>query len=159
MWRMWLPSFTWLLITWSIPMEAVVGRRPFAQVLRNSLSGHPPPTGCDTLTQVHTPYFPPDLFLTQDFKSGFQKIKSGKPMPDFIFHSRYITHSKTTPYTHSGCYSQRKVKNSESKSQLICSRLLTMIGCYSQRKVKNSESKSQLLLHSFIMVLRLLFTA
>ena len=22
-------------------------------------------------------------------------------MPDFIFHSRYITRSKTTPYTHS----------------------------------------------------------
>ena len=91
-------------------MSATVGRRPFAQVLRNSLSGHPPPTGCDTLTQVHTPCFPPDLFLTQDFKSGFQKIKSGKPMPDFIFHSRYITHSKTTPYTHSVVIHSVKLK-------------------------------------------------
>ena len=52
MWRMWLPSFTWLLITWSIPMEAVVGRRPFAQVLRNSLSGHPPSTGHEAWTSV-----------------------------------------------------------------------------------------------------------
>ena len=91
-------------------MSATVGRRPFAQVLRNSLSGHPPPTGCDTLTQVHTPCFPPDLFLTQDFKSGFQKIKSGKPMPDFIFHPRYITHSKTTPYTHSVVIHSVKLK-------------------------------------------------
>ena len=52
MWRMWLPSFTWLLITWSIPMEAVIGRRPFAQVLRNSLSGHPPSTGHEAWTSV-----------------------------------------------------------------------------------------------------------
>ena len=29
-------------------MVAGVVRRPLAQVLRNSLSGHPPPTGCDT---------------------------------------------------------------------------------------------------------------
>ena len=48
-------------------------------------------------------------------------------MPDFIFHSRYITHSKTTPYTHSGCYSQRKVKNSESKSQLIILPVLILV--------------------------------
>ena len=42
-----------------------------------------------------------------------------------------------------GCYSQRKVKNSESKSQQVV-RILTKKGCcYSQRKVKNSESKSQ----------------
>ena len=56
------------------------------------------------------PVFPPDSFLTQDFKSGFQKIKSGKPMPDFIFHSRYITHSKTTPYTHSVVIHSVKLK-------------------------------------------------
>ena len=68
-----------------------------------------------------------------------------------------------------GCYSQRKVKNSESKSQLWCveydfhivvihsvklkilkanhnKNMVTQIesvSCYSQRKVKNSESKSQ----------------
>ena len=29
-------------------MDAGDGRRPFAQVLRNSLSGHPPSTGCET---------------------------------------------------------------------------------------------------------------
>ena len=29
---------------------AGVGRHPFAQVLRNSLSGHPPPTGYETNT-------------------------------------------------------------------------------------------------------------
>ena len=28
-------------------MAAACVRRPFAQVLRNSISGHPPPTGCD----------------------------------------------------------------------------------------------------------------
>ena len=42
-----------------------------------------------------------------------------------------------------GCYSQRKVKNSESKSQLLVTCLVISCGCYSQRKVKNSESKSQ----------------
>ena len=31
-----------------IHMDAGGGRCPFAQVLRNSLSGHPPPTGHDT---------------------------------------------------------------------------------------------------------------
>ena len=41
------------------------------------------------------------------------------------------------------CYSQRKVKNSESKSQLVVVHLHMAVGCYSQRKVKNSESKSQ----------------
>ena len=43
----------------------------------------------------------------------------------------------------SGCYSQRKVKNSESKSQLPEQRVRVSVSCYSQRKVKNSESKSQ----------------
>ena len=40
------------------------------------------------------------------------------------------------------CYSQRKVKNSESKSQQ--DQILGILDecCYSQRKVKNSESKS-----------------
>ena len=33
-----------------IGMVAGVGRRPPAQVLHNSLPGHPPPTGCDTLS-------------------------------------------------------------------------------------------------------------
>ena len=42
------------------------------------------------------------------------------------------------------CYSQRKVKNSESKSQLKMSSNGMSASCYSQRKVKNSESKSQL---------------
>ena len=42
-----------------------------------------------------------------------------------------------------GCYSQRKVKNSESKSQLQVCTSITAGSCYSQRKVKNSESKSQ----------------
>ena len=32
----------------SIYMDAGDGRRPFAQVLRNSLSGHPPSTGHET---------------------------------------------------------------------------------------------------------------
>ena len=41
------------------------------------------------------------------------------------------------------CYSQRKVKNSESKSQLACAISSSVARCYSQRKVKNSESKSQ----------------
>ena len=31
-------------------MAAACVRRPFAQVLRNSISGHPPPTGCDMRT-------------------------------------------------------------------------------------------------------------
>ena len=31
-------------------------------------------------------------------------------MPDFIFHSRYITHSKTTPYTHSVVIHSIKLK-------------------------------------------------
>ena len=31
-------------------------------------------------------------------------------MPDFIFHSRYITHSKTTPYTHSVVIHSVKLK-------------------------------------------------
>ena len=42
------------------------------------------------------------------------------------------------------CYSQRKVKNSESKSQHKHIEKHLFICCYSQRKVKNSESKSQL---------------
>ena len=33
-------------------MDAGDGRRPFAQVLRNSLSGHPPSTGCDIRNAV-----------------------------------------------------------------------------------------------------------
>ena len=41
------------------------------------------------------------------------------------------------------CYSQRKVKNSESKSQHSGAMPAVAEGCYSQRKVKNSESKSQ----------------
>ena len=40
----WLLSFTWLPMTWFIHVVAVVGRRPFAQVLRNSRPGHPPPS-------------------------------------------------------------------------------------------------------------------
>ena len=32
----------------SLPIYAGGGRCPFAQVLRNSLSGHPPPTGHET---------------------------------------------------------------------------------------------------------------
>ena len=31
-------------MTWFIHVVAVVGRRPFAQVLRNSRPGHPPPS-------------------------------------------------------------------------------------------------------------------
>ena len=31
-------------------------------------------------------------------------------MPDFIFHSRYITRSKTTPYTHSVVIHSVKLK-------------------------------------------------
>ena len=31
-------------------------------------------------------------------------------MPDFIFHSRYIIHSKTTPYTHSVVIHSVKLK-------------------------------------------------
>ena len=31
-------------------------------------------------------------------------------MPDFIFHPRYITHSKTTPYTHSVVIHSVKLK-------------------------------------------------
>ena len=42
------------------------------------------------------------------------------------------------------CYSQRKVKNSESKSQQSGQKGAKVNSCYSQRKVKNSESKSQL---------------
>ena len=41
------------------------------------------------------------------------------------------------------CYSQRKVKNSESKSQLSQFVQIDFAGCYSQRKVKNSKSKLQ----------------
>ena len=32
---------------------AGVGRCPFAQELRNSLSGHPPPTGYETISEEH----------------------------------------------------------------------------------------------------------
>ena len=46
------------------------------------------------------------------------------------------------------CYSQRKVKNSESKSQPSAGSVGDSSGCYSQRKVKNSESKSQPLTYS-----------
>ena len=53
MWRMWSTSFTWLLMTWSIHMSADIGRCPLAQVLRNSLSGLPPPSGHATL-QLYT---------------------------------------------------------------------------------------------------------
>ena len=49
-----------------------------------------------------------------------------------------------TPMQRLGCYSQRKVKNSESKSQHRVCVGLFVLSCYSQRKVKNSESKSQL---------------
>ena len=38
-----------------VNVVAVVGRRPLAQVLRNSPSGHPPTTGCDTLSRDRTP--------------------------------------------------------------------------------------------------------
>lgn len=44
---MWPWMFTWSPGTWSIYMDAGDGQRPSAQVLRNSLSGHPPSTGCD----------------------------------------------------------------------------------------------------------------
>ena len=48
-----------------------------------------------------------------------------------------------TNFSGRSCYSQRKVKNSESKSQPNTISSLSSYGCYSQRKVKNSESKSQ----------------
>ena len=46
-------------------------------------------------------------------------------------------------FQHLSCYSQRKVKNSESKSQQGKKSSTIKFCCYSQRKVKNSESKSQ----------------
>ena len=39
-------------------MVAGVGLRPLAQVLRNSLSRHPPTTGHETLSRVRTPGAP-----------------------------------------------------------------------------------------------------
>ena len=42
-------------IDMDVNMVAVVGRRPFSQVLRNSLSGHPPTTGHETLSRDRTP--------------------------------------------------------------------------------------------------------
>ena len=57
------------------------------------------------------------------------------------------------------CYSQRKVKNSESKSQLLLMRPHRVHRCYSQRKVKNSESKSQLVFVVSFSLSVLLFTA
>ena len=44
-----------LLRGMDVSMVAGVGRCPLAQVLRNSLAGHPPPTGCDTLSRVRIP--------------------------------------------------------------------------------------------------------
>ena len=37
-----------------VNMVAGVGRRPLAQVLRNSLSGHPPTTGHETIFEENT---------------------------------------------------------------------------------------------------------
>lgn len=44
---MWPWMFTWLPATGSNYMDAGNGRRPSAQVLRNSISWHPTSTGCD----------------------------------------------------------------------------------------------------------------
>ena len=85
MWRTQSPSFTWFLITWSIHMSAAVGRRPFAQVLRNSLSGHPPPIGCDTWTQVHTPCFSSWLVSYTGFQKQISKNKIRQTNARFYF--------------------------------------------------------------------------
>ena len=42
-------------------MDAGDGRRPFAQVLRNSLSGHPPSTGCETRIPYQMTYIARDV--------------------------------------------------------------------------------------------------
>ena len=42
-------------------------------------------------------------------------------MPDFIFHSRYITHSKTTPYTHSVVIHSVKLKILKANHNAWCS--------------------------------------
>ena len=42
-------------------------------------------------------------------------------MPDFIFHSRYITHSKTTPYTHSVVIHSVKLKILKANHNRLCS--------------------------------------
>ena len=38
-----------------VSVVAGVGRRPLVQVLRNSLAGHPPTTGHETLSRDRTP--------------------------------------------------------------------------------------------------------
>ena len=40
-------------------------------------------------------------------------------MPDFIFHSRYIIHSKTTPYTHSVVIHSVKLKILKANHSLL----------------------------------------
>ena len=41
-------------------------------------------------------------------------------MPDFIFHSRYITRSRTTPYTHSVVIHSVKLKILKANHNILC---------------------------------------
>ena len=55
-------------------VAAGVGRRPFAQVLRNSLSGHPPPIGHGTFFRF-TPVVGYRVIVMDSFRTTWQVIK------------------------------------------------------------------------------------
>ena len=55
-------------------VAAGVGRRPFAQVLRNSLSGHPPTTGLRDIFRF-TPVVGYRVIVMDSFRTTWQVIK------------------------------------------------------------------------------------
>ena len=55
-------------------VAAGVGRRPFAQVLRNSLSGHPPTTGLRDIFRF-TPVVYYRVIIMDSFRTTWQVIK------------------------------------------------------------------------------------
>ena len=55
-------------------VAAGVGRRPFAQVLRNSLSGHPPTTGLRDIFRF-TPVVGYRVIVMDSFRTTWKVIK------------------------------------------------------------------------------------
>ena len=69
-------------------------------------------------------------------------------MPDFIFHSRYITHSKTTPYTHSVVIHSVKLKILKANHNSILLMLTTNLVVIHSVKLKILKANHNVMLFS-----------
>ena len=77
-------------------------------------------------------------------------------MPDFIFHSRYITHSKTTPYTHSVVIHSVKLKILKANHNFVLLLLVIAIVVIHSVKLKilkaNHNSLEVYVLEKFVVI-------